>query len=309
MKENYYKNKNVVITGAASGIGRTFALELAKMGANLVISDINMERLEDVKKELEIYDIKVVSKKCDVTKKSHIKNLRDAALLSMQDIHFLFSNAGIVAGGHFENFSDGSWRNIFNTNIWGMINLVDAFIPKMLEQGFGHIIVVSSVAGVFGVGGLVPYCTSKFANFGFCEALYGEFNDKGIDVSIICPFPIKTNLIETANISYSQDLIKNYDPEQLLKAIDIGKKHYWNKFTEGGYELEPAIRIYLKRIAKKKLYISERKLTRFLIFIKGFWPNLYKKFIRYKSYEHCNLIDESTQKAIDFIEKPNKTAN
>jgi len=307
MNQNYFKDKTAVITGAASGIGRSFALELAKMGTNLVISDINLERLEKVKKELEAYQIKVVSMKCDVSKKSDIKSLRDISFSSMQRIHFLFSNAGIAAGGHFEDFSNDVWKNIFNINVWGMINLVHAFIPKMLEQGFGHVIVTSSIAGIFGVGGLIPYSTTKFANFGFCEALYGEFKDRGLDVSIICPFPIKTNLMETANMSYSPDLLTKYSQDQLTKGNEIGKKYYWDKFTEGGYELEPAILLYLKKIAKKKLYISERKLTRFLFLIKGLWPNLYKKFVRKKGAEHCNLLNESTQKAIEAMERISKT--
>ena len=306
MNDEYFKNKTAVITGAASGIGRTFALELAKMGTNLVISDINLERLEDVKKELEVYKVKVVSKKCNVTKKSDIIGLRDTTFSNMGNVHFLFSNAGIAAGGHFEDFSNDVWRNIFNINIWGMINLVEAFLPKMLEQGFGHVIVTSSIAGIFGVGGLIPYSTTKFANFGFCEALYGEFNDKGIDVSIICPFPINTNLMETAKMSFPPDLISNYSPEQLIKGIEIGKEYYWNKFTKGGYELEPAIHFYLKKIAKKKLYISERKITRSLFIIKGLWPNLYKNFVRKKGNEHCDLINESTQNAIDFMENTSK---
>ncbi len=302
MNEKYFKNKNAVITGAASGIGRTLALELARMGTNLVISDINMERLENVKEEVEAYKVKVVSKKCDVTKKSDVKSLRDITLSNMQDVHFLFSNAGTAAGGHLESFSNEIWRNVINVNIWGMVNLVNAFIPKMVEQGFGHVIVTSSIAGIIGAGGLIPYSTSKFANFGFCEALYGEFKDKGIDVSIICPFPIKTNLIETAKMSIPPDLFNKYSQEQLAKAFEIGKEHYWNEFTKGGYELERAIRIYLKKVAKKKLYICERKLARFLFFIKGLWPKFYKKLVKKVGADHCGVLDESTQKAIDFIE-------
>lgn len=306
MNKKYFENKNAVITGAASGIGRTLALELAKMGTNLVISDINLERLENVREEVEVYKVKVVSKKCDVTKKSDVKNLRDLTLSNMQDVHFLFSNAGIAAGGHIESFSNEIWRNVFNVNIWGMINLVNAFIPKMVEQGFGHIIVTGSIAGIIGAGGLIPYSTSKFANFGFCEALYGEFKDKGIEVSIICPFPIKTNLIETAKMSFSPELLNKYSQEQLAKGYEFGKKQYWNEFTKEGYELERAIRIYLKKVSKKKLYICERKKTRFLFIIKGLWPNYYKKLVRKVGAEHINVLDESTQKAIDFIEKTSK---
>lgn len=302
MNENYFRGKTAVITGAASGIGRAFALELAKIGTNLALSDINLERLEDVKKEVELFNIDVISQKCDVTKKSDIKNLRDTVFSNMQEIHFLFSNAGIAAGGHFEDFSHETWRNIFNINIWGMINLVESFLPRMIEQGFGHVIVTSSIAGIFGVGGLMPYTTSKFANFGFCEALYGEFHEKGINVSIICPFPIKTNLIETAKMSFPSEIISKFSPEQIIKGVEIGKEYYWNKFTEGGYELEPAIKLFLKKIAKKKLYISERRIARFLFMIKGMWPNLYKIFVRKKSIEHCALIDESTQKAVDLMQ-------
>ncbi len=183
-KNNYFRGRNAVITGAASGIGRELALQLAKMGTNVVISDINMERLEQVKKEIEILGVKVLALKCDVTELLDARRLAEKSIAGMNDIHFLFSNAGIAIGGPFEHLDMSQWKQIVNINVFGMIHIVKAFINKLVNQEYGHIIVTASVAGIFGIGGLSPYNTTKFANIGFCESLLSEYRDKGINVSV-----------------------------------------------------------------------------------------------------------------------------
>jgi short-subunit dehydrogenase len=302
MKKKYFKNKTAVITGAASGIGREFAIELAKLGSNLVISDINLDRLNQVKEEIEQLGIKVVAVKCDVTKQMEVKKMAKAAITELGDIHFLFSNAGIATGGQFEYFTVSHWKRIININLWGMIHCVTAFIPKMIEQNYGHIITTASIAGSFGIGGLIPYCTTKFANAGFCEALYGEYKGRGINVSIICPFPIKTNLIETVGISIPPKLLEGIDPGSMQKGIEEGKIHYWTKFCEkkgfrtgfcGGFELERAVKRFMNKISKKKLYIYDRRYGRFLQFLRGLWPGMYKSTVKAFGNRHTNLLDET----------------
>ncbi len=302
MRKKYYKGKNAVITGAASGIGRSIAINLAKMDVNLVISDINMERLEQVKKIIESIGVKVIAVKCNVMKQKEVENLARTSISEMKDIHFLFSNAGIAVGGQFEHLSMAIWKRIININIWGMIYVVKAFLSKLLEQGFGHIIVTSSVAGTIGTGGLIPYNTTKFANAGFCEALYGEYHEKGINVSILCPFPIKTNLIETAGISVAPEMIEDLDPEATLIGIKEAKKHYWNKFTKkkillsgfgGGFPIDRAVKRYLRRIRRKKLYIFERRYGKMCQSSKGLTNVIYKKLLRTFSKRHMNLLNET----------------
>ena len=231
------------------------------------------------------------------------KILLESTESDFKDIHFLFSNAGIAVGGQFELFSISQWKSIIDINLWGCINIVSAFLPKMLQQGFGHVIVTSSIAGIIGVGGLVPYSTTKFANYGFCEALYGEFYEKGIDVSVICPFPLKTNLIETAQFSLDPEMVKNISPEKLLDIVNKGKEYFWNEFTKDGLSVKEAVRIYLKKIAKKKFYICEKKLPRLIYTFKGIWPSFSKKIVQKVGTENYEIIDASYQMCYDAINK------
>ena len=302
MRKKYYNNKNAVITGAASGIGREIALKLASMGSNLLLSDINMERLEEVKEIAKSFGIKAVSVKCDVSKRSEVDNMAKIAIQEFNEIHFIFSNAGIAIGGLFEYLPFSQWKRIININLWGMIYVVKTFIGKLLSQGFGHIIVTSSIAGTMGVGGLMPYSTTKFANAGFCEALYGEYKDRGIDVSILSPFPLKTNLIETAGIGFPPELIEGRDANEIKQSIDQAKRFYWENFTKkkllfegfgGGFTVERAVKRYLKKIRKKKLYIYERRYGRMVQYLKGFWPRSYKKVVKTIGNRNIKLLEDT----------------
>ncbi|MFX1392876.1 MAG: SDR family NAD(P)-dependent oxidoreductase [Promethearchaeota archaeon] len=310
--KKYFSGKNAVITGAASGIGREFALSLAKYGCNLVISDINMERLELLRKELEQFPIKVVTVNCDVTKNSQVKKLAKISIEELGDIYFLFSNAGIATGGPFEHINQAQWEKTININLFGMYYVVKAFISKLLEQKFGHIIVTASIAGTLGVGGLNPYNTSKFANAGFCESLYSEYNHKGIDVSVICPFPIRTNLIDSVGFGISPERLEGIDANVMQEALELGKRHYWEEFTKkqrlshgfaGGFPVERAVKRFIKKIKKKKLYIFERRYGRTMQFLQGFNPGFYRKLLKSLGIRHLELINEATEIALEFARK------
>jgi len=302
VRTKYFKAKNAVITGAASGIGREFAIKLAKMGTNLAISDINMDGLEEVKKITESFGVKVVTINCDVTKRAQVKNLASSAINEFNYIHFIFSNAGIAIGGHFEEIGLTQWKRIININLWGMINVIKTFINKLIDQAFGHVIVVSSIAGNIGIGGLIPYSTTKFANIGFCEALYGEYHGRGIDVSVVCPFPLQTNLIDTAGMGFPQDIVEGMEGEIGKIATQEAKKVYWEKFTRkkilkegfgGGIPVEKAVKKYLKKIRKKKFYIFERRYGKLTQFVKGTSVRIYKKLINAFGQRNIKLLEEA----------------
>lgn len=311
MKAKYFKGKNAVITGAASGIGRELALQLAEIGTNLVISDINMVRLEEVREKAEKFGVKVVAMKCDVTSESEVLAMAENAVSEMKDIHFLFSNAGIAAGGLFEELTNEAWERIIKINIWGMVYVVRAFIRKFLEQGFGHVIITASIAGSFAIGGLTPYSTSKFANAGFGEALYGEYKSRGINVSIVCPFPLNTNLIETVSVGFPDGLFVGMGEEDKEKAIEAGKKYYWSEFVKkqsitkgfgGGVPVEQAVKSYLKQIGKKKLYIYERRYGRLLQFLKGFMQGPYKSLLKTFGTRNSKVIQQSIKVAVNSLD-------
>jgi short-subunit dehydrogenase len=299
--EKYFQNKTAVITGAASGIGRAFAEQLAAMGTDLVLSDINMTRLEEVKQALKKFQVKVVTTRCDVTNEQEVNELAKLAIDSSKTVDFLFSNAGIASAGYIKYIEMDQWDRIIRINLYGMIHCVRAFLPKMVEQGSGHIIVTGSSAGSLGVGGLGPYSTTKFANSGFCEALYGEYKPHGINVSVLTPFPLKTNLIETVGINIPPHLTDNVSPETVKKAIEAGKMYYWERFTAkkgmltgfcGGTDTNVAVANYLRQIANKKLYIFERWNGRFFQLMRGFWPGMYKKFLSILGNRNTKLLDD-----------------
>jgi len=303
MDNKYFYEKNAVITGAASGIGKELAMQLGQLGTNLVISDINMDRLEQLEEELVKMGVEVHAYHCNVVKRSEVNSLFEHVKSDFGNLNFLFSNAGLAVGGQFELFSRDQWKSIIDVNISGCINMVSTFLPKMLEQGFGHVIVTSSIAGIIGVGGLIPYSTTKFANYGFCEALYGEFHSRGIDVSVICPFPLKTNLIENAQFSLDPDTMKGVPQEKLQDIVNMGKEHFWEEFTKDSLDISEAVEIYLKKIAKKKFYVCERRIPRLIYLIKGLWPNLAKKMVQNFGTENCELLNDSYQICYDAIDK------
>jgi short-subunit dehydrogenase len=303
MDNKYFNKKNAVITGAASGIGKELAMQLGQLGTNLVISDINMDRLEQVGEELMKMGVEVNSYHCNVTKRNEVNSLLEHVKNDFAALHFLFSNAGLAVGGQFELFSRDQWKSIIDVNISGCINMVSTFLPKMLEQGFGHVIVTSSIAGIIGVGGLIPYSTTKFANYGFCEALYGEFHSRGIDVSVICPFPLKTNLIENAQFSLDPDIMKDVPQEKVQDIVNMGKEYFWEEFTKDSLDISEAVEIYLKKIAKKKFYVCERRIPRLIYLIKGLWPNLAKKMVQKFGTENCELLNDSYQICYDAINR------
>ena len=303
MDNKYFNKKNAVITGAASGIGKELSMQLGQLGTNLVISDINMDRLEQVKEELEKMGVEVHAYHCNVTKRNEVNSLLEHVKTDFTDLHFLYSNAGLAIGGQFELFSRDQWKSIIDVNIFGCINMISSFLPKMLDQGFGHVIVTSSIAGIIGVGGLIPYSTTKFANYGFCEALYGEFHPRGIDVSVICPFPLKTNLIENAQFSLDPDIMKDVPQEKLQYIVNMGKKHFWDEFTKDALDVSEAVEIYLKKIAKKKFYICERRLPRVIFLMKGLLPNVAKRMVQNIGIVNCELVNDSYQICYDAINK------
>ena len=315
MRKKYFKGKNAVITGAASGIGREFAIRLAQMGTNLVLSDINMERLEKVKTETEAFGVKVIALNCNVAKQAQVKSMAKTTFEEIKKVDFLFSNAGIEMGGTFDNLNITQWKRIIDINIYGMLYVVKAFIPKFIEQGSGHVIVTASVAGTIGIGGLSPYNLTKFANAGFCESLYGEYSHKGINVSVICPFPLRTNLLETVGIGIPSELLEGFEANVLDKGISAGKLHYWDGFTKkqsilkgfgGGLSVERSVERYLNKIRKKKLYIFERRYGRSLQFLQGFMPNIYRKFLKSFGKRHLKLIDQTFEIALDTAQKAQK---
>jgi NAD(P)-dependent dehydrogenase (short-subunit alcohol dehydrogenase family) len=178
----------VVVTGAGSGIGRAIARSYAKRGADLVLADINEESLLDAKREFESPGIRVYAQVTDVTMADDIASLCENSYRIMGRCDVLVNNAGVAMFGLVEQTSLSDWKWLLDVNLWGVIYGCHYFYPRMIEQGGGgHIVNVSSAAGLGPIPAQVAYCASKYAVVGLSETLRGEGALNGIGVSVICP--------------------------------------------------------------------------------------------------------------------------
>ena len=191
------KNKNVVITGGASGIGRKMALLLARRRANLAIMDIDMLRLTETKNELKPLANRIEIYECDVSQKKEIEKISHQINADFPRIDILINNAGVVTGKSFLDTSDADLVRNMEINLMAVMRMTRQFLPTMTARNSGHIVNIASAAGLIGVPGLVDYCAAKHAVVGFSDALRLEMKKlgyRGVKVTCICPSFITTGM-------------------------------------------------------------------------------------------------------------------
>lgn len=188
-----FRNKHAFITGGASGIGLAMAREFLGAGARVTIADIRQEALDKAVKTLSAGDrLKAVP--LDVTDRKAVAGAAQVA----GKIHILCANAGVFIGGPTEDATLDDWDFCLGINLGGVINIVHAFVPSMIAAGEGgHVVLTSSINGLFASGGVGPYTASKFAVTGLGECLRMNLASHGIGVSILCPGAVATGLFES----------------------------------------------------------------------------------------------------------------
>jgi NAD(P)-dependent dehydrogenase (short-subunit alcohol dehydrogenase family) len=191
-----FNDKVVVITGAASGIGRAVARAFSKEGARLHLVDIDAEGVKSLAAELS-----AAAHVVDCAKAKAVQALAEEVFASEGRVDVLCNNAGVVCGGPVEEIPLSDWRWAIDVNLWGVIHGVRAFVPRMLEQGFeSHIVNTASMAGLVPFPFVAPYVASKAAVAGLSEALDCELAPKGIRVSALCPGAVKTNVMKSGRL-------------------------------------------------------------------------------------------------------------
>lgn len=194
------KDKIVVITGAASGIGLEMGRAFAAEGSKLVLADINAAGLEGVKKDFEAKGKNVYTKVVDVAKKEQVKDLCDKVYEKFGRADVLCNNAAVAWAGKFEDWTLESWEQIININLWSVIYGCHYFYPRMIKQGGGHIVNTASGAALNPLPMMSAYCTTKFAVEGFSETLRAEAGLHNIGVTSVCPGIVKTNIFLTGKM-------------------------------------------------------------------------------------------------------------
>ncbi|MBW1989953.1 MAG: SDR family oxidoreductase [Deltaproteobacteria bacterium] len=189
------KGKNALVTGAGSGIGKALALELAKRGANVGVTDVAAQRIESLVPELAALGVKARAYVSDQGDKDAVAALHEDYIRDFGRADVLCANAGVAAGGSVQDLLDEDWERTLAVNLWGPIHLVRRFLPQMIENRSGGILITASIAGLAAIPGLAPYNTSKFAMVGFAETLHCELARYGIHVCALCPGIINTNIV------------------------------------------------------------------------------------------------------------------
>lgn len=190
------EGKNIIITGASSGIGKALALELNKHKANVVLASRKLKNLELIQKQLDSSS-KSICIKTDVSKEADCKNLIDQSIESLGSIDILINNAGVSMRGLFEETETKVLKKVMDINFWGNIYCTKFAIDHLTKSG-GSVVGVSSITGLKGLPGRTGYAASKFALHGFYESLRMEYQNTGLHVMIACPGFTNTDIRKNA---------------------------------------------------------------------------------------------------------------
>ncbi|MEH3155799.1 MAG: SDR family NAD(P)-dependent oxidoreductase [Gordonia paraffinivorans] len=205
-----FSGKVVVVTGAASGMGRDLALQLADKGARVAISDMNPTGLEETRAMLEAKGADVHAQLLNVAEREAVLEYADTVIEHFGKVNAIFNNAGIAHHGEVELTDFKTYERIMDVDYWGVVNGTKAFLPHLIASGDGHIVNTSSLFGLMSTPGQSAYNAAKFAVRGFTESLIQEMRLAGHPVSVSCVHPggIKTAIARNATVNEGSDAAK-----------------------------------------------------------------------------------------------------
>jgi NAD(P)-dependent dehydrogenase (short-subunit alcohol dehydrogenase family) len=198
------KGKTAVVTGAGSGIGRALALELARRGARVAVSDVNRAGLDGTEAALRAAGAEVHAAPLDVSDRAAVRAYAAQVVGHFGTVHQLYNNAGVAdAVGATAEVDYAAFERLLAINLWGVIQGSKEFLPHLIASGDGHLVNISSLNGYMAQSGMAAYCTSKFGVRGFTESVRVEMQLAGHPVQVTCVHPggVKTNIATAAMAS------------------------------------------------------------------------------------------------------------
>jgi NAD(P)-dependent dehydrogenase (short-subunit alcohol dehydrogenase family) len=252
-----FEGRGTVITGGANGIGFATAREFASRGARVVLADIDQSALDGAVAQLGEEGVDAHGVVCDVRKLDDVERLADEAFRLLGAVHVVFNNAGIAYAGPIAQTTHDDWRFVIDVDLWGPIHGVEAFLPRLIEQGEdSHIVFTSSFAGLIPNVGLGPYCVAKYGVVALAETLAREARAKGIGVSVLCPMIVETNLLANTervrSAEYGPAHSEAETVEQLASAPD----------DDAVLNVEDVARLTTEAILANRLYVLPHKAAR-----------------------------------------------
>jgi short-subunit dehydrogenase len=262
-KRDLHENK-VVITGAASGIGRALATALAKERCDILLADINEEGL---RRTLELVKQAGGSGEvffCDVSRLDDVMKMADHCFDTWGKVDILINNAGVVSVGFMGDIPIKDWEWIVSINFWGVVYGCHAFVPRMKKQGSGHIVNVSSAAGILSSAEMAPYNATKAAVISISETLKSELAPCNIGVTVICPTFVKTNLMDTMRFT-----------DEFQKMCSV------SSIDNARTTPEKVAALVVKAVQKNKMYVLPQPAAKILWISKRISPATYFGFLAF----------------------------
>jgi 3-hydroxybutyrate dehydrogenase len=211
------KDRVAVVTGGGSGIGRACALYLAKEGAKVVVPDIRLAAAKETVELIEKDGGQGVALEMDVTQKSQVQAMAEKVAGTFGGIDILVNNAGIDIKGLVVELPEETWDKIMNINLKGVFLCTQAVLPYMIDQNYGRIVTISSMAGKTGEAFTSPYCASKWGVIGFTQSLALEVGKYQVTANCVCPGPVETELIGTSVAQAAA--LKGMEPDEFFKSF------------------------------------------------------------------------------------------
>ncbi|MUL75618.1 SDR family oxidoreductase [Mycolicibacterium sp. CBMA 226] len=202
-----FGGKVCVITGAGSGIGQALAIELARSGASLAISDIDTEGLAKTEEQVKAIGAPVKADRLNVAEREAFELYADEVVKHFGKVNQIYNNAGIAFTGDLEVSQFKDIERVMDVDFWGVVNGTKVFLPHLIASGDGHVVNVSSIFGLFAVPSQSAYNAAKFAVRGFTEALRQEMKLAGhpVKVTTVHPGGIKTNIVRNSTAAADID--------------------------------------------------------------------------------------------------------
>lgn len=264
------KNKTVLITGAASGLGKALAFEFCRLGYNLALLDIDIEGLLTLQQELKTSDQKITVHQTDISEEQNIIYVREDILSNHNNIDILVNNAGVSISQTFCLLEIVDFQKLFAINFWGTIYCTKHFLPDLKKQDDSRLVNIISDFALMGFPGKTAYSSSKSAIMGFSNSLKTELAMTTVKVSLVIPPPLDTGLVKKG------------------KHIDEIKKQKEAAFLQkNGMHLNEAAKRIVRQIEKGKF--------RIVIGTMMFWidlaSRLFPSFLHYLIGKNKNKID------------------
>lgn len=272
MTLSFDKPVRAVVTGAGSGLGRAFCLEIARRGGRVVASDIDVAAAQETAQMVERLGCRAVAVACDVAAREQVEALARDTAATLGGCDLLINNAGVATGGPIDGIPLDDWQWIMGINLWGVIHGCQFFLPHMRAQGGGHVINVASSAGLLCAPSMGPYNVTKAGVIALSETMAAELKPAGIGVTVLCPTFFRTKIAESSRhhgdtrelgrIHKLMDRAKLQAPEVARFALDAAAAGtlYALPHQDGAWLWR------LKRLAPERFYqqVLPQVLARFM---------------------------------------------